>query len=200
MRTLCAALLAGAAAAPAAGCAPPDEPDRTGQSAMAGMVVAGIGGARRPVAPEVLPPPPESSPPSESSPPPESLPPLELPPAPKLPPAPLPLPPPPPGRPVQLPPEPRQPPAPPAVISHVVAVQPADVPARSPSAAAETQVGLAELSDRIDDVMGRLDLFIKESMRLQQSLLRLRLRPRRLEPPGLETPALTDLAELPVGL
>ncbi len=127
---------------------------------MAGMVVAGIGGARRPVAPEVLPPPPS----------------------------------PPPERQVQLPPEPQQPRAQPAVISPVMAVQPPDPEQSSP---AERQVGVAELSHKIEDVIGRLDLFVEESLRLQQSLLRLRLRPRQPQPPQPDT---LELSELPVGL
>lgn len=167
------ALLTGVAATAAAGCAPPDETDRAGQVA---TVFAGIGGARRPVAPEVLPPPP----PPEQSPTP----------------TPTPPPPPPPERPAQLPPEPRQPPARPAVISHVMAVQPPE-PDKPPPA--ETQVALPELSQRIEDVMGRLDLFVQESLRLQQSLLRLRLGRKRPEPPPPQ-PDTLELSELPVGL
>ena len=163
------ALLTGVAATAAAGCAPPDETDRAGQVA---TVFAGIGGARRPVAPEVLPPPPEQSP---------TL---------------TPTPTPPPERPAQLPPEPRQPPARPAVISHVMAVQPPE-PDKPPPA--ETQVALPELSQRIEDVMGRLDLFVQESLRLQQSLLRLRLGRKRPEPPPPQ-PDTLELSELPVGL
>jgi len=75
-----------------------------------------------------------------------------------------------------------------------MAVQPPDPVKSSP---AETQVGLAELSHRIDDVMGRLDRFVEESLRLQQSLLRLRLRPRQPQPPPPDT---LQLSELPVGL
>lgn len=169
------ALLTGVAATAAAGCAPPDETDRAGQVA---TVFAGIGGARRPVAPEVLPPPPEQFPEE-----PAKQPPVQSPP-------------PPPERPAQLPPEPRQPPARPAVISHVMAVQPPE-PDKPPPA--ETQVALPELSQRIEDVMGRLDLFVQESLRLQQSLLRLRLGRKRPEPPPPQ-PDTLELSELPVGL
>ena len=161
------ALLTGVAATAAAGCAPPDETDRAGQVA---TVFAGIGGARRPVAPEVLPPPPEQSP------------------------TPTPPPPPPPERPAQLPPEPRHPRALPAVISRVMAVQPTE-PDKSPPAGA--QVALPEFSERIEEVMGRLDLFVQESLRLQQSLLRLHLGRKRPEPPQPDT---LELSELPIGL
>ncbi len=171
-RMICVALLAGAAAAAAAaGCAPPDEADHAGA---VGTVFAGIGGARRPVAPEVLPPPPERSP--------------EQPP--KQPPTPAP----PPERPAQLPAKPQQPRAQPTVISHVMAVQPTE-PDKSPPAGA--QVALPEFSERIEEVMGRLDLFVQESLRLQQSLLRLHLGRKRPEPPQPDT---LELSELPVGL
>lgn len=200
LRTLCVALLAGAATATAAGCAPPDEPDRAGpagmpglpgmagMAGMAGTVVAGIGGARRPVAPEVLPP--------ESLPPKSPLPPASPSPG-ESPPRPAPTPPP--KQPVQLPPGAPPSPAQPTVITHVMAVHLTEVAGDSPPADAERQVGLAELSRGIDDIIGRLDRFVEESLRLQQSLLRLRWRPRQVEPsrPETETP---DLAELPVGL
>ena len=170
---ICVALLAGAATAAAAGCAPPDESDQAGP---VGTVYAGIGGARRPVAPEVLPPPPRQptkQPPEQPS---------------KQPPTPTP------ERPAQLPAEPQQPRAQPTVISHVMAVQPLD-PDKSPPA--KTQVAIPELSQRIQDVIGRLDLFVQESLRLQQSLLRLRLGRTKPEPPQPDT---VELSKLPVGL
>ncbi len=76
---------------------------------------------------------------------------------------------------------------------------PVQPPDPDKSAPAETQVGLPELSHRIEDVMGRLNLFVEESLRLQQSLLRLRLRPgpRQTQPPQ---PDILELSELPVGL
>jgi len=63
----------------------------------------------------------------------------------------------------------------------------------------ETQVALPELSQRIEDVMGRLDPFVQESLRLQQSLLRLRLGRKRPEPPPPQ-PDTLELSELQAGL
>ena len=72
----------------------------------------------------------------------------------------------------------------PAVITVVFNEPPVTAPAGPGPAPAPSgaEPGITDLSRRIEDVMGALDQLVEESLRVQQSLLRLRFGAKRPEP------------------
>jgi hypothetical protein len=84
-------------------------------------------------------------------------------------------------------------PPPPSHLQSTV-VTPGPVPADAPAA---VPPGLGIIAGKIEHVMLDLDQLVEASLQLQNSLLRLRLRPKLSPEPA---PAELDLAELPVGL
>ena len=80
-----------------------------------------------------------------------------------------------------VPPEAVEPLPQPALITVVLTDLPATVPT-VPESSSGPQPGIADLSHRIENVMSALERLVAESIRMQDSLLRLRLSPKRPEP------------------